>query len=84
MKLAVTETLDVLGLLCPEPIIRTAKRVRTMKPGEVLEVLSDDPVSDLDMRAWCHSFGHEYLGCEDQSGRFHLFVKVSDKRKSGG
>ena len=83
MEMAVTSTLDVLGLLCPLPIIHTAKRVRKMKSGEVLEVVSDDPVIEIDMPAWCHSFGHEYLGCEDREGIFHLFVKVAEKQKAG-
>ena len=61
-------TLDTLGLYCPVPIIKTARRIREIGTGEVLEVLSDDPVILVDMPAWCASNGHEYIGA-DRSGR---------------
>ena len=35
-------TLDCYGLLCPMPIIQTAKTMAGMKVGEVLEVVSTD------------------------------------------
>ncbi|HAS17238.1 MAG TPA: hypothetical protein DCR39_04940, partial [Nitrospiraceae bacterium] len=35
-------TLDTLGQLCPMPIILTSKKMKEMKSGEVLVVLSDD------------------------------------------
>ena len=36
-------SLDTLGLYCPIPIIKTAEAIGEMEPGQVLEVLSDDP-----------------------------------------
>jgi TusA-related sulfurtransferase len=71
--------IDTVGLFCPVPIIRTAERIRRMRPGEVLEVLSDDRVILIDMPAWCRSRGHAYLGSRREGTEFHLFV-----RKGGG
>ena len=62
-------SLDTLGLYCPVPILKTARKMKELAVGQVLEVLSDDPVILEDMPAWCRSNGHEYLGCgEPQSG----------------
>ena len=36
--------LDVTGLLCPLPVLRTASRVRRLPAGALLEVVGDDPL----------------------------------------
>jgi tRNA 2-thiouridine synthesizing protein A len=70
-------SLDVVGLFCPLPIIRTAAEVRSLKPGQVLEVLADDPVALLDMPNWCKSSGHGYLGhAEAPDGVLRFFIEV--------
>ena len=67
--------LDTVGLYCPVPIIKTAARIREMRVGQVLEILSDDRVILLDMPAWCRSWGHEFLGQFEEEGEIHLFVR---------
>ena len=43
----VTETpaqvLDCKGLQCPLPVIKTAQAIKTLEPGQVLELLATDP-----------------------------------------
>ena len=71
--------LDTVGLFCPVPIIKTAAKVREMRAGEILEVLSDDRVILVDMPAWCKSCGHEYLGHHLAEGELHLFVRKAPR-----
>lgn len=71
--------IDTVGLYCPVPIIRTAERVRSLPPGAILEVLSDDRVILVDLPAWCRSTRNEYLGSRQEGSEYHLFV-----RKGGG
>lgn len=68
-------SLDTLGLYCPVPIIRTSRKIRDIATGEVLEVLSDDPLIILDMRAWCDSNRHEYLGVRRLDRRLWVYVR---------
>lgn len=68
-------TLDTLGLLCPVPIIKTAKRFKSMRAGEVLEVLSDDSGIETDMPAWCRSQGQEYLGLRREGNIYRVLVR---------
>ena len=42
-----TEVLDVRGEVCPYPDVKTQKKVKSMKSGEVLEVLVDYPLSAI-------------------------------------
>ena len=68
-------TLDCYGLLCPMPIIQTAKKFKGMKVGEVLEVLSTDQGIREDMPAWCRTAGQEYLGSEEDGEVIRVYVR---------
>ena len=70
------EVLDTYGLLCPIPIIKTAERVKTLPPGTVLEVISTDGGIDPDLRHWCRSHQHEYLGCRQAGRVYRAFLRV--------
>jgi TusA-related sulfurtransferase len=39
------EVLDVKGEICPYPDIKTRKKLKQMKPGQILAVLTDYPLS---------------------------------------
>jgi tRNA 2-thiouridine synthesizing protein A len=68
------QTLDCVGLYCPMPIVRTAQQIKKMKPGEILEVISDDKGIRVDMPAWCRITGNEFLGIEE-NGEIKVYVK---------
>jgi len=68
-------TLDCIGLYCPMPIVRTAKKIKELKIGEVLEVVADDKGIKQDMPAWCQTTGHECLGIEESGGEIRVYVK---------
>ena len=69
------QTLDCIGLYCPMPIVKTSQKIKDLKTGDVLEVLSDDIGIKLDMPAWCDSTGHECLGIEENGGEIKVYVK---------
>lgn len=68
-------TLDCFGLLCPMPIIQTAKRLKELRVGEVLEILSTDEGIIEDMPAWCKMTGHEYLGLEKDGESYRVYIR---------
>jgi len=71
--------LDCFGLLCPMPIVQTAQKIKEMKIGEVLEVISTDAGIREDMPAWCRQTGQEYLGLEEEEETIRVYVrKVKD------
>ncbi|MHA1718866.1 MAG: sulfurtransferase TusA family protein [Promethearchaeota archaeon] len=35
------EELDVQGLVCPVPALKTKKKINKMKPGQILKVITD-------------------------------------------
>lgn len=68
-------SLDCFGLLCPMPIIQTAKAIKEIKVGEVLEIVSTDKGIKEDMPAWCRQTGQEYLGIEEEGDVVKVYVK---------
>jgi TusA-related sulfurtransferase len=69
------QTLDCYGLLCPVPIVQTAKAVKALKLGEVLEVVSTDKGIKADMPAWCRTTGQEFLGLEDEGDVIKVYIR---------
>jgi tRNA 2-thiouridine synthesizing protein A len=65
--------IDCTGLFCPMPIVRTREALSQMAAGQVLEMLSDDPASDPDMRSWARNTGHELLEVT-RNGAVYRFV----------
>jgi len=68
-------SLDCVGLYCPMPIVKTAEKIKELKPGEVLEVVADDEGIKQDMPAWCQTTGHEFLGTEEEGGEIKVYVR---------
>ena len=53
-----TAVLDVLGRVCPYPLVLTKKKVEKMNSGEVLKVLCDAPASAEDsLPLWAEKKG---------------------------
>lgn len=65
--------LDCLGLFCPIPIVKTREAMKGMGIGEVLEMLSDDPASEADMKSWALRTGNELLAIS-KNGIVHRFL----------
>jgi tRNA 2-thiouridine synthesizing protein A len=42
-------TLDLTGLKCPLPALKTRKALKSVKPGDILEVHCTDPLSVIDI-----------------------------------
>ncbi len=75
MELAADRRLDCIGLYCPLPILRTREAIARMAAGEVLEMTSDDPASEADMKSWVARTGHELLEIDKHGAVFRFLVR---------
>jgi tRNA 2-thiouridine synthesizing protein A len=57
------------------PIVKTREVLGQMAVGQVLEMLSDDPASDPDMRSWTRRTGNELLGVSKNGAVYHFLVR---------
>ena len=67
--------LDVRGLQCPLPVLRTRKKLLEVAPGEILTVLATDPASRIDMRAFCNEAELELIGASEAAGVFRYEIR---------
>jgi TusA-related sulfurtransferase len=68
-------TLDARGLSCPMPSVKTALALEKMSPGQVIEVITDDPVSKKDLPVWAESTGNILLGLEQEAETIRIYLK---------
>ena len=73
--LAVDQVLDCKELACPLPVLKTARAIKELAPGQVLELLATDPGVEPDMQAWTSRTGNELLGIANQDGVFHVLIR---------
>jgi tRNA 2-thiouridine synthesizing protein A len=62
------DVLDLKGLKCPLPVLRTRKALRGMKPGARLRVEATDPLSALDIPNFCREDGHVLVESGERDG----------------
>ena len=62
------EDLDTLGLLCPLPVLKAAKRLRALPSGAVLRMQADDPAAVIDVPHFCREQGYELVSSDDVDG----------------
>lgn len=70
--------LDLVGVMCPEILLRTRLCVDNMKPGQVVEVLSDDPMSEIDIKCWVAKESHSLLGFERKNNILKFLIQKGE------
>lgn len=69
-----TGTLDLRGLNCPLPALKTLKRLAALPEGARLRVLTDDPLASIDIPNACREGGHRLL--ESKGERSHTIFLI--------
>jgi tRNA 2-thiouridine synthesizing protein A len=67
--------LDVKGLSCPLPILRTKKTLAEMTSGQVLRVLATDPGAVKDFQAFAKQTGNQLLVNAEADQVFEFYFK---------
>jgi tRNA 2-thiouridine synthesizing protein A len=61
----VDDTLDATGLLCPLPVLKARKRLKSLPVGSILRMIADDPAALVDVPHFCSEAGHTLLSQKD-------------------
>lgn len=72
-----TETLDVLGRVCPYPLVLTKKQLEKMPSGSLLKILCDAPASAEDsIPRYAEKQGFEFDSVKiEDKGMWELYIK---------
>ncbi|NCQ24397.1 MAG: preprotein translocase subunit TatB [Rhodobacteraceae bacterium CG17_big_fil_post_rev_8_21_14_2_50_63_15] len=61
-------TLDATGLLCPLPVLKLRKRLKSLSIGDVILLRADDPAAVIDVPHFCAESGHELISTGEVDG----------------
>lgn len=68
-------TLDLKGLACPLPILKTKKALSGLPKGGKLEVFTTDPGSIPDFQAFSETTGNKILEQSEAAGVFRFVLE---------
>ncbi|MBF0752327.1 MULTISPECIES: sulfurtransferase TusA [Pasteurellaceae] len=74
-EITITQTLDTLGLRCPEPVMLVRKTIRHLNDGDILLILADDPATTRDIPSFCQFMEHTLIQSEMDTPPFKYWVK---------
>jgi tRNA 2-thiouridine synthesizing protein A len=74
--LTTATTLDLKGLKCPLPVLKTRKALTRLGAGDRLEVLTTDPMAEIDIPHFCRENGHSLLEAERTDGGHRFLIAV--------
>ncbi|KZM51020.1 sulfurtransferase TusA family protein [Labrenzia sp. OB1] len=66
-------TLDLKGLKCPLPVLKTRKALTRLATGDRMTVLTTDPMAEIDIPHLCSQDGHTLLSAE-KTATGHSFL----------
>ncbi|MET4103177.1 tRNA 2-thiouridine synthesizing protein A [Roseovarius sp. MBR-78] len=70
-------TLDARGLLCPLPVLKLRKRLKSLAVGEVIALWADDPAAVIDVPYFCAESGHALVSTSDEAGGQVYLIRKS-------
>jgi TusA-related sulfurtransferase len=68
-------SVDALGLQCPLPVFHARDALFDLAPGDLLEVLADDPQAPSDFEKWCPKNGHRLIAVEVRGLAFRMLIE---------
>lgn len=69
------DELDATGLLCPLPVLKARKRLKSLASGDVLKMLADDPAAVIDVPHFCNEQGHELVASDTDALPHVYFIR---------
>ncbi len=69
------QVLDCTGLLCPLPVVKTSKAIKSLEIGQILKMIATDPGAPADMEAWSRQTGNELLLSTQEGGKFVFYIR---------
>jgi peroxiredoxin family protein/rhodanese-related sulfurtransferase/TusA-related sulfurtransferase len=70
----VVQEIDATAEACPGPIMRLAKSLKDLGPGQAVRITAADAGFPSDVKSWCESTGHDLRSLEPVNGAFRAVV----------
>jgi len=76
--LTADKSVDARGTACPGPLLEAKKAIGTIEEGQIMEILSADEGTKVDIPKWCTKQGHDYLGTVELNGYFKIYMRKNE------
>ena len=77
MNQAIALELDLSGLTCPMPLLKTKQALNRLSAGSIVKVVATDPASQRDFQVFAQQSGNELLSAEQLEDRYVYLLKKS-------
>ena len=67
--------IDVKGMNCPRPLLKTKQALEGMKAGQILMVVCTDATTRLTFPPFLNKSGDEHMSTEESGGILRHFIK---------
>ncbi|MDD3858865.1 MAG: FAD-dependent oxidoreductase [Bacteroidales bacterium] len=80
---------NACGLQCPGPILELKKKMDTIQPGDVIEIVASDPGFAKDVNAWANITGNKLISLDTKGAKItailekKLTTEVSVNKSTG-
>jgi len=75
MNQAITLELDLTGLTCPMPLLKTKQALNRLASGNTIRVIATDPASERDFKVFAQQSGNRLLSTEKADGKFTFVLE---------
>lgn len=75
MNQAITLELDLTGLTCPMPLLKTKQALNKLASGNTIRVIATDPASERDFKVFAQQSGNRLLSTEKADGKFTFVLE---------
>jgi tRNA 2-thiouridine synthesizing protein A len=74
--------LDLVGLRCPLPVLKSRRALAALAPGDRLEVLTSDPLASIDLPHMCSEEGHLLVSMDGEGDRGRFVIERGPDRSA--
>ena len=73
--LEIAKAVDARGTACPGPLLEAKRAIAECPVGGVMEIMSSDDGTIVDVTRWCKKMQHEYLGEVEDDGFWRVYIR---------
>jgi tRNA 2-thiouridine synthesizing protein A len=72
------ESIDAIGLRCPEPMMLLHAAMRRLAPGQEVTLRATDPSTERDVANFCEFLGHALLAARREGDEFLYRIRKAE------
>ncbi len=68
-------TTDIIYMMCPMHLLTIKQKIKEIKAGQILAILTDYDGALEDIPAWCELSGNEFIGVYEDADHYKFYVR---------